>query len=389
MSEVVPEGWSHSSYGEAITLQYGKSPKDIICDDGEHPIIGTGGITGYSNDCLHNGNTVVVGRKGTINKPSFVAGRFWAIDTTYYASDYRQTDPKWFFYNLQNTDLTRYNEASGVPSLNRDTLYSIRFSLPPLPEQQKIASILTSVDEVIEKTEAQISKLQDLKKGMMQELLTKGVGHTEFKDSPVGRIPVGWEVVRFKDVFSNYKYGPRFSSKDYDESGNVRTIRGTDLSSNGEIAYPQVPTARIDLGIVESHKLNEGDLVMITTADCGSSAVFREQSIPYIASAYAIKLSPTERLFPEFIKYFMQTPKAMSQIESFIRKGTVANLAGSDVMNIVLGIPDYEEQRKISSVLIALDTKLYDIKQKIRRLISLKKALMQDLLTGKVRVKTD
>ena len=65
-----------------------------------------------------------------------------------------------------------------------------------MAEQQKIASILTSVDEVIEKTEAQISKLQDLKKGMMQELLTKGIGHTEFKDSPVGRIPKGWEVVK-------------------------------------------------------------------------------------------------------------------------------------------------------------------------------------------------
>ena len=71
---------------------------------------------------------------------------------------------------------------------------------PPKPEQQKIASILTSVDEVIEKTEAQIGKLQDLKKGMMQELLTKGIGHTEFKDSPVGRIPKGWEVKTLNEV---------------------------------------------------------------------------------------------------------------------------------------------------------------------------------------------
>ena len=65
---------------------------------------------------------------------------------------------------------------------------------PPLPEQQKIASILTSVDEVIEKTQTQINKLQDLKKATMNELLTRGIGHTEFKDSPVGRIPLSWEV---------------------------------------------------------------------------------------------------------------------------------------------------------------------------------------------------
>ena len=70
--------------------------------------------------------------------------------------------------------------------------------LPPLPEQEKIASILTSVDEVIEKTESQISKLQDLKKGMMQDLLTKGIGHTEFKDSE--QIPGGWKTIPISDV---------------------------------------------------------------------------------------------------------------------------------------------------------------------------------------------
>src|SRR5690606_10189467 len=77
--------------------------------------------------------------------------------------------------------------------------------LPPLPEQQKIASILSSVDDVIEKTRAQIDKLKDLKTGMMQELLTKGIGHTEFKDSPVGPIPSKWEVHRIGDLLTERK----------------------------------------------------------------------------------------------------------------------------------------------------------------------------------------
>ncbi len=80
------------------------------------------------------------------------------------------------------------------PSLSLKQVRDFEIPLPPLPEQQKIAKILTSVDEVIETTETQINKLKDLKKGMMDELLTKGIGHTEFKDSAVGRIPVGWEV---------------------------------------------------------------------------------------------------------------------------------------------------------------------------------------------------
>ena len=278
--------------------------------------------------------------------------------------------------------------------------------LPPLPEQQKIAAILSSVDEVIEKTQAQINKLKDLKTGMMQELLSPREGqatninnpqgesknslhHTEFKDSPLGRIPVGWEVAKFKDVFVDYKYGPRFSSKDYSPNGNVKTIRGTDVSNNGEVHYQQVPTAQIDADTVEAHKLKDGDLVMITTADCGASAVFREQNIPYIASAYAIKLTPTNKVIPAYIKFFMQTSNAMTQIESFIRKGTVANLPGSDVMNIELALPPIKSQEKISSILNALEDKIELVIKKNIQLKRTKKALMQDLLTGKVRVKVD
>jgi type I restriction enzyme S subunit len=197
MSNSIPGSWKKSVFSDVVKLDYGKSPKDIFHDQGLYPVIGTGGITGFTNSFLHEGQTTVIGRKGTINKPSFIESSFWAIDTTYFVAEHKNAHPKWFYYLVQDIDLTKYNEASGVPSLNRDTLYSIPHLLPPLPEQQKIAAILTSVDDVIESIQAQINKLKDLKTGMMQELLTKGVErdglpHTEFKDSAVGRVPKGW-----------------------------------------------------------------------------------------------------------------------------------------------------------------------------------------------------
>ncbi|WP_052675307.1 restriction endonuclease subunit S [Photobacterium iliopiscarium] len=265
-------------------------------------------------------------------------------------------------------------QAGGAQqNLNVSVLKQFPVVLPPLPEQQKIAVIFTSVDDVIEKTQAQVNKLKGLKKGMMQELLTRGVGvdgkpHTEFKDSPVGRIPKGWDVVRFKDIFHDYKYGPRFSSKDYDPFGNVKTIRGTDLSSNGVIKYEQVPIAKLDKELVEKNSLQDGDLVMITTADCGATAVFCDQSIPYIASAYAIKLTPKKGLNSKYINYYMQTSEALKQVEGYIRKGTVANLPGSDVMEIELSLPHLNEQNKIVSILENIDfqieLKLLNINQK-------------------------
>ena len=102
--------------------------------------------------------------------------------------------------------------GSTVKGIRLDDLNTLPMDLPPLPEQQKIAAILTSVDEVIEKTQAQIDKLKDLKTGLMQELLTKGVGidgkpHTEFKDSPVGRIPKEWEVKALSEYVLFLSYG--------------------------------------------------------------------------------------------------------------------------------------------------------------------------------------
>jgi len=195
-------------------------------------------------------------------------------------------------------------------------------------------------------------------------------------------VPDGWKNVKFKDVFHDYKYGPRFSSKDYDELGNVKTIRGTDVDTSGVIKYSQVPTARLDSKLVDDNKLLDGDLVMITTADCGMTAVFYEQAIPYIASAYAIKLSPMAQVSSEFMKLFMQTSYAKTQIESFVRKGTVANLPGSDVMNVAVKLPPLPEQQKIAKILTSVDEVIEKTQAQIDKLKDLKTGMMQELLTN-------
>jgi type I restriction enzyme S subunit len=332
----------------------------------------------------HVGETAVVNKK-------FDDSNCHALIVTKLKKDKVQPDFLCYFLNsdIGKILLRKLEVGSTIIHINTKDFKKIVVPFPPLHEQQKIAKILTSVDEVIEKTQAQIDKLKDLKTGMMQELLTNGIGHTEFKDSPVGRIPAEWEVVKFKEIFSDYKYGPRFSSKDYHENGNVKTIRGTDLSKSGEISYQNVPIAKLGDDVVNSHGLHDGDLVMITTADCGATAIFREQSIPFIASAYAIKLTPKENVDSHFVTYFMQTSPAKKQVESFIRKGTVANLPGSDVMHIALALPPLEEQKKITTVLRQLDIEINIKQKKLAAIKNTKKALMQDLLTGKVRVKVD
>jgi type I restriction enzyme S subunit len=387
MSSAVPEGWKQKVVGDVVTLQYGKSPKDVFDDDGEYPVIGTGGITGYANTYLHEGETTVIGRKGTINKPSYISGKFWAIDTTYYAERYRGADPRWFFYTLQDTDLTRYNEASGVPSLSRDTLYSISIKFPPLPEQKKIASILTAVDEVIEKTESQIAKLQDLKTGMMQELLTKGIGHTEFKDSPVGRIPVGWEVKALKDTLHRlidceHKTAPYVDESDYlvIRTGNVR---------NGEIVYDDMKFTTPE-GFEEWTKRSvpgEGDILFTREAPAGESCLVPKGKKMCLGQRMVLLKPDNSKMLSGFLSWYLVSQFARLEIYRLSIGTTVTRINIEDIYKIPCVLPSTEEQHSICTAIDSISNRISKAELQLNKIKSTKRGLMQDLLTGKVRVR--
>jgi type I restriction enzyme S subunit len=195
--------WQKKSLRDLATINYGRSPADILSDDGPYPVVGTGGGERLGEDYLYEGESIILGRKGTIDRVYFATGRFWTIDTACYLSGFGDTVPRWLFYYLQTLDLRQMNEATGVPSLSRDLLYKIEIPTPPKPEQTKIAEILSTVDRAIEQTEALIAKQQRIKTGLMQDLLTRGIDEHgnlrseqthKFKDSSFGRIPVEWEV---------------------------------------------------------------------------------------------------------------------------------------------------------------------------------------------------
>jgi type I restriction enzyme, S subunit len=196
MSDI--EDWKKHTLRDLATINYGRSPADILAEDGPYPVVGTGGSERMGSDYLHDGESIILGRKGTIDRVYFASGRFWTIDTAYYLTDFDGAVPRWLYYYLQTIDLRNMNEATGVPSLSRDLLYKIEVPTPPKPEQTKIAEILSTVDRAIEQTEALIAKQQRIKTGLMQDLLTRGIDEDgnlrseethEFKDSPLGRIP--------------------------------------------------------------------------------------------------------------------------------------------------------------------------------------------------------
>ena len=378
MNSYVPESWKQSVFADVVKLDYGRSPKEIFNDHGLYPVIGTGGITGFTNSFLHEGQTTVIGRKGTINRPSFIESNFWAIDTTYYVSEYRNTHAKWFFYLVQNIDLKKYNEASGVPSLNRETLYTIPHLLPPMAEQEKIALILTSVDNAIESTQAQINKLNDLKTGLMQELLTKGVGHTEFKVSQVGRIPKTWEMKTLGSL-AEFKSGYAFKSAELTDDGH-KVVRISNLHK------PDFPYWHYNGPVKQSWIVNAGDILFSWAGVANSINVHRYEGETALLNQHIFNFFFKNNETKEWVYQILKSllPELKRNIEGGAGQ---LHLTKGFIQAIAIPFPPEKERNTILKLLRNVDLSINKIEEKRAQILKVKKGLMQDLLTGKVRVK--
>lgn len=163
--------WTPKKLKALIEVVYGTSPKGIEKQGGQFPIIGTGGVVGQTDQITHDKPSIVIGRKGTIDKPQFVQGAFWAIDTTYFCKA-KACDLRWLYQVFTTINWRRYNEASGVPSLSRSTIYSISVLTPPEEEQIAIRSVLERADAEITLQTLQLKKMRCEKAALMQQLLT-------------------------------------------------------------------------------------------------------------------------------------------------------------------------------------------------------------------------
>ena len=258
-------------------------------------------------------------------------------------------------------------------------------NLPPLGEQKKIVSILTSVDEVIEKTQLQINKLQDLKKGTMNELLTKGIGHTEFKDSELGRIPKSWKVSTLVKNSSPIK------TKNEDNNMNVLTISAQMGMVNQKKYFKKYVSSK---DVSHYTLLKKGDFAYNKSYSKGhpvgvvrSLEMYDKGVLSPLYLCFSIRSDFINR---SFINYYFDSYYFERELNLVVQEGARAhgllNIPVQDFYSRKILIPPVEEQIKITKTLSKIKNILNLKKQKLHQTQSLKKSLMQDLLTGKVRV---
>jgi type I restriction enzyme, S subunit len=390
------EGWETKTLRQLAIINYGRSPANILKDDGPYPVVGTGGNERLGNDYLYDGDSIVLGRKGTIDRVYFATGRFWTIDTAYYLSDFHESVPRWLYHALQSIDFRQMNEATGVPSLSRDRLYKIEIKTPPRPEQAKIAEILSTVDRAIEQTEALIAKQQCIKTGLMQDLLTRGIDEHgnlrseethKFKDSPLGRIPVEWGVQQLSRTCSLITDGKHGDCQDQEGSGYF-FVSAKDIIE-GAIDYSEArQIVRSDF--LETHRrtnLEAGDVVMSNAGTIGRTAIAADSPMTSMTtfqkSVAVIKPQRKDVNSAYLASYFIQHLKTL---EELARGSSQKNLLLGDLCRLPVALPSLEEQGRVVHLPGRLQEHLTRNAHALSKLRSLKSALMQDLLSGRKRV---
>jgi type I restriction enzyme S subunit len=161
--------WEEKKLGDVFKIGSGRDYKHL--QSGNIPVYGTGGYMLSVNEYLYDGESVCIGRKGTIDKPVFLKGKFWTVDTLFYTHSFQSNIPSFIFLLLQKINWKLYNEASGVPSLSKATIEKIVKNFPKPNEQTKIAEFLMAVDSRVENLQEKKSLLEDYKKGVMQKNL--------------------------------------------------------------------------------------------------------------------------------------------------------------------------------------------------------------------------
>ena len=288
----------------------------------------------------------------------------------------------------QHADKLKTHTA--IPHISPKDIRDFPIPLPPLPEQRKIAAILSSVDEAIAATEQVIEQTRRVKEGLLQELLTRGIGHTRFKQTPIGKIPESWEVKRLGDVIKNGVRNGYSPVSPAEPTG--KWVLGLGALSLEGFVLSEIKPAPLNESKVDDFLLEPGDFLMSrsnTPDRVGICAIYRggltNCAYPDLMMRFHCDVN---RIHPDFLEHWLRGWTARKYIKGAAAgtSQTMVKINSKTVHKTPVLLPPMEEQRQIVLVLSAIDKAIDHGKQRTSRLRQTKAGLLQDLLTGKVRV---
>jgi type I restriction enzyme S subunit len=335
--------WEESLIGKILKIGSGKDYKHL--SEGEIPVFGTGGYMTSVNEHLFEGETVCIGRKGTINKPFYYHGKLWTVDTLFYTYSYQNVLPRFVFYLFERINWLKYNEASGVPSLSKKTIEQIEIFIPSISEQKKLADFHVHLDERIQTQNKIIEALKALIKSVSQTVFNDV--KDQFAKTPLGSV-------------CHIKKGEQINSSELSKFGSYAVMNGG-ITPSG----------------YHSNFNTEADTISISEGG-NSCGYVQYNNSKFWSGGHCYALTkPNSTILNKYLYYFL---KFNEQHITSLRVGSgLPNIQKKDLEKFEIRYPNYEDQLEIVRVLDLLTDKLEVEKSFLVLLTKQKQYLLKNL----------
>lgn len=353
-------------FADTLKIINGKNQQKVEDLQGKYPIYGSGGIMGYANDYICPAETVIIGRKGSINKPIFADMPFWNVDTAFgLCADKAKLFPKYLYYFCVNFDFERLNTTVTIPSLTKSNLLNIEIPLPPLDEQRRIAAVLDKVSDLIAKRREQLDKLDELVKARFVEMFGD--------ETETGR----WPSCTIADI-ADVCVGVVIKPTQYYTNNGIPAFRSLNI---GEMCVKDDEWVYFTK---EGHQKNQksivrqNDVLVVRSGAPGTACVVTEQYDGYNAVDIIIAHPDNTKINSTFLAEFTNMPHGKNQIRE--RTGGAAqqhfNVSGYKALRLIM--PPMCQQEEFASFFEQTNKSKLTIQQSLDKIETLKKALMQE-----------
>lgn len=343
-------------------VKYGKSnPKT----KGSIPLVGSSGIYGYVADNLTS-DTIIIGRKGTAGKAWYIEGPVYPSDTTFYLDNINNVDLKFLYYYFIYSPLDGQHAKTTIPSLQKQDLEDYLIPDVPLPEQQKIAHVLSTILEAKEKTEAVIAAAKELKRSLMKYLFTYGpvpvqdAPNVRLKETEIGMIPEKWEIKKFREL-SELQRGKDLTKKNM-KKGNYPVV-----GSGGIIAYHN------------EHIVEGPGVVVGRSGSIGNTTYIESDYWPHNTCLFVKQFHGN---VPKYVYYVFST----FNFKKYATGVSVPTLNRNYVHDELVAIPNINVQQSIVQIIDEIGNKIESDINKKMALESLFNSMLEQLMTGTLRV---
>lgn len=402
---LIPDDWEVKEIKDFADVTTGNKNTQDAVENGKYPFYVRSPIVERINDYSFDSEGIITAGDGVGTGKVFhyAKGKFGLHQRAYLIHNFKDVEPKYFYFNFSKNFYERVHSMtakSSVDSVRREMITKMQIPIPPtLAEQQRIANALSDVDSLISTTEKLIQKKKNIKQGTMQNLLTgkkrlPGFGSQTkpptYKQTELGPIPEDWEVKNInKECTIKARIGWQgLKSTEYLDSGDYILITGTDFDS-GFINWKScsyVTKWRFDQD--KNIQIKQGDVLITKDGTIGKVAFLNEIPMQGTLNSgvFVIRPKNPDKMDSVFLSLIFKSFWFDVFLEQITSGSTIVHLYQKDFVKFNFPLPSKEEQTAIANVLSSMDKEIETLNTKLEKYRNLKTAMMQQLLTGKIRL---